>query len=240
MQACIIVPCFNEEKRIVSDSFIDFSHDYKNISFIFVNDGSSDNTPEVLKKICIETPKNSFIDLTQNLGKSGAVREGMLKAYKSGFTHIGYLDADLTIPLETARKLIQSLDDKKVDFVFASRTNRFKRQKGQNFFRQTVGYLFSLLSRTILQLPVQDTQCGAKFFRATTVPVLFEARFMSKWIFDVEIFFRFKEHFHENTHKNFWEYPLDHWEDNHDSKVKFMDYVKVPFTLMSIFFYYRS
>ncbi|MBC7714182.1 MAG: glycosyltransferase [Rhizobacter sp.] len=240
MQACIIVPCFNEEKRISSDSFIKFSNDNDHISFIFVNDGSTDNTNEVLTHITTESPKNSFIKLSHNQGKAAAVRAGMLLAHQKGFTHIGYLDADLTIPLETAKGLIRSLDEKKVDFVFASRTKRFKRQKGQSLFRQTIGHSFSLLSRTILQMPIKDTQCGAKFFRSTNVPVLFEAPFMSKWIFDVEIFFRFKEHHHGNVKTNFFEYPLDYWEDNHDSKVKFMDYVKVPYTLMSIFIYYRT
>lgn len=239
MQACIIVPCFNEESRICTTSFIDFANGNPHISFIFVNDGSTDKTMDVLRHMNSHSAKCSYIDLPENQGKASAVRVGMLHAHEQGFSQMGYLDADLTIPLQTAGQMIETLKEKQVEFVFASRTKRFKKQKGQNIFRQTIGHSFSLLSRTAIQLPVKDTQCGAKFFNSASVPVLFNAKFISKWIFDVEIFFRFKDHFSENAHHYFFEYPLDHWIDNNDSKVRFKDYLKVPYNLLSIFLHYK-
>lgn len=239
MEACIIVPCFNEERRICTNSFVEFAKSNDNISFIFVNDGSTDKTMDVLRTMNSISEKCAFLDLPVNQGKASAVLEGMLHAHAKGFAHMGYLDADLTIPLETAKEMLTTLKDKNVEFVFASRTKRFKKKKGQNFFRQTVGHTFSLLSRSAIQMPVRDTQCGAKFFTSASVPVLFNAKFISKWIFDVEIFFRFKDHFNENVHRYFYEFPLDYWEDNNESKVKFKDYLKVPYNLMTIFFHYR-
>lgn len=239
MEACIIVPCFNEERRICTSSFIEFANAHDNINFIFVNDGSTDNTMDVLRQMNSITPKCTFIDMETNQGKASAVREGMLHAHSQGYSLMGYLDADLTIPLDTAKEMIDTLKEKNVEFIFASRTKRFKKKKGQNFFRQTVGHTFSLLSRTAIQMPVKDTQCGAKFFTSASVPVLFDAKFISKWIFDVEIFFRFKDHFNESANRSFYEFPLDYWEDNNDSKVKFKDYLKVPYNLMTIFFHYK-
>jgi glycosyltransferase involved in cell wall biosynthesis len=242
MKACIVVPCFNEEKRIDKSSFLLFATEHTYIHFLFVNDGSLDNTLEVLKAMASESNKFNYLDMSHNKGKASAVREGMLHAHGLGFTHIGYLDADLTIPLQTAKELIDELfklKEKDVQIIFASRSQRFKKQAGQNHLRQTLGHTFSTLSRTVLQLPIKDTQCGAKFFDAKSVPMLFGIPFISKWIFDVEIFFRLKDHYKKDTHKHFFEFPLEYWEDNNNSKIKFRDYLKVPYNLLSILFHYR-
>ena len=239
MRSCIIVPCFNEEKRISVNSFTNFAINHADIHFIFVNDGSNDKTIDVLREMNSISPKCTFIDMKINQGKASAVREGMLRASALGFDLMGYLDADLTIPLDTAKEMLDKIKHKDFEFIFASRTSRFKKDKGQNFMRQSLGHTFSILSRATIQLPVKDTQCGAKFFKASVVPLLFEAKFISKWIFDVEIFFRFKDHFKEKSTDHFFEFPLDFWEDNNDSKVKFKDYLKVPYSLLTIFFHYR-
>ena len=239
MQVCIVVPCFNEEKRISVESFIEFANKHEDVHFLFVNDGSSDNTLDILRKMNSLSSKCAYHDMQINQGKASAVREGILKAHSDAFDIMGYLDADLTIPLETAREMIDVFKEKNVEFVFASRTSRFKKNKGQNFMRQSLGHIFSILSRATIQMPVQDTQCGAKFFKANVVPPLFSAKFISKWIFDVEIFFRLKDLYGMKSPEHYFEFPLDFWEDNNDSKVKFKDYLKVPYNLISIIFHYR-
>jgi dolichyl-phosphate beta-glucosyltransferase len=239
MKTCIVVPCYNEDKRICLNSFLDFLKEHEDISFMFVNDGSSDKTLEVLNDMSQLSSRVNFLDLPINKGKAEAVRQGMLHAHSLDFTHIGYLDADLTIPLRTARDLINTFNETNTHFTFAARTNRFKTKESQNLPRQTIGYVFSFISKRLIQLPVTDTQCGAKFFKASIVPILFEKPFLSRWIFDVEIFFRFKAYFTQMPQYYFHEYPLLDWQDNDDSKIRVIDYMKVPYNLISVFIHYR-
>ena len=237
--SAIVIPCFNEESRLSWDQFTRFVESHKNFHFLFVNDGSTDNTAGILASFQKHSPQCSYINLSQNKGKAEAVRQGMLKAYSLGFTHLGYLDADLTISLETAKQMLLTLAEKNLEFIFASRTQRFDNKQSQNLPRQTIGYIFSRISTSALKLPDQDTQCAAKFFKASIVPVLFREQFLSRWIFDVEIFFRFKSHFQELVQNHYFEFPLLHWDDNASSKIKFLDYLKVPFQIIKISIQYR-
>jgi dolichyl-phosphate beta-glucosyltransferase len=239
MNACIVVPCFNEEKRINTEKFLKFLNENDDINFLFVDDGSTDNTVLVLQHMQRYHPRSFYKILPANVGKAKAVRSGMLEAGLMGFTHVGYLDADLTISLSTAKNLLTTLIEKKVEFIFASRTKRFQTTESKNLPRQTIGYIFSFISKRLLQLPIADTQCGAKFFTAAMIPVLFGNVFLSKWIFDVEVFFRFKSYFYQNPTAYFHEFPIENWEDNEDSKVKILDYLKVPINLVKIFVHYR-
>lgn len=239
MKPCIVVPCFNEEKRISTDHFIEFLKTHEHVNFLFVDDGSTDQTLKVLQDMNHQSERAQYMQLPNNVGKAAAVRLGMLAAHAQSFTHVGYLDADLTISLETAKDILSTFDELKVEFIFASRTKRFKTKKSQNLPRQSIGFLFSFISKRLLQLPIADTQCGAKFFTASMIPILFEHTFLSRWIFDVEIFFRFQAYFYQRPTDYFHEFPIENWEDNADSKIKFMDYLKVPYNLLNIFVHYK-
>jgi dolichyl-phosphate beta-glucosyltransferase len=240
MKACIVVPCFNESKRICVQSFLDFLNDNEHITFLFVDDGSTDKTIQILKEMNELSIRAQYIELPKNVGKAEAVRSGVLYAHLQSFTHIGYLDADLTISLATARDLLEVFNNhSRVELTFASRTKRFETKESKNLPRQTIGYIFSFISKRLLQLPITDTQCGAKFFTARVVPVLFNNSFFSRWIFDVEIFFRFKAYFSQSALFYLHEFPIESWEDNAESKIKFIDYLKVPYNLVRIFIHYR-
>lgn len=239
MKVCVVIPCFNEENRLCKESFISFANLNEEINFLFVNDGSTDKTTEVLSSIEKSSSKCSFFELPKNLGKAEAVRLGMMRAYSHDYTHIGYLDADLTISLEKVKRMLILLEEKNLEFIFASRAKRFKNKKNINRTRQTLGFVFSNISKSVLGLSVQDTQCGAKFFKSSIVPILFRDPFLSRWIFDVEIFFRFKAYFGKQVSHCFYEFPLLLWEDNASSKIKLGDYLKVPYQIIRIFIKYR-
>jgi hypothetical protein len=91
----------------------------------------------------------------------------------------------------------------------------------------------------ILRLPIEDTQCGAKVFRRNVVPVAYRNRFLSKWLFDVEIFIRLKKHFGANKVMNrIHEQGLDKWVHMEDSKLGVKDSLEIPYVLMSIWYSY--
>ena len=123
-ECLIVVPCYNEGARLHSVCFLDFIRRVKCINFLFVNDGSQDNTLSVLGKMrsacadCIQ-----ILDRRQNSGKAEAVRAGMLAAIHTGsVAYVGFWDADLATPLNAILDFRATLEDnERLRMVFGSR-----------------------------------------------------------------------------------------------------------------------
>ena len=91
----------------------------------------------------------------------------------------------------------------------------------------------------MLQLAIYDTQCGAKLIKSQLALDLFKEPFLSKWLFDVELLFRFKSKV-PNYEACIIEVPLNNWEDIAGSKIKFTYFLKAPLDLIRIYFKYRA
>ena len=102
VKTAVVIPCYNESLRLQVDHFMNFIQHHENIALIFVNDGSRDNTIEILNRLA-EHPSGRIhlLDLKINQGKAEAVRQGMQRAFATGFQYAGYLDADLATPLDS-------------------------------------------------------------------------------------------------------------------------------------------
>lgn len=234
---CIVIPCYNEEKRLPVDQFGDFINK-TGISICFVNDGSKDKTIKVLENLKIQHPDKIYVlDLEKNCGKAEAVRQGMLSmAENNSFSNIGYMDADLATPLNEVTNLLQVFADiPELKLVFGARVKLIGRNIQRTAKRHYFGRLFSTIASLILGLPVYDTQCGAKFFQADSVPALFQKPFISKWLFDIEIIARLRDIVGINKTENYcFEFPLTNWKEIGGSRLKPSDLFKVPFELYKI------
>ena len=102
MPLSIIIPCFNEANRFPTERYLQFFKTTPEVRLVFVDDGSSDNTEQVLSAIVAAFPKQTnLIVLEKNQGKAGAVQKGMLWAVtKTTSDRFAYLDADLSTSLE--------------------------------------------------------------------------------------------------------------------------------------------
>ncbi|NJM15511.1 MAG: glycosyltransferase [Bacteroidales bacterium] len=90
-----------------TEEFIRFCKDNPNIDLLFVNDGSRDNTLDVLSMLSINAETISYLNLAQNVGKAEAVRQGILHAYgKAAYGYLGFMDADLATPLQEAVSML--------------------------------------------------------------------------------------------------------------------------------------
>ncbi|CAN0606034.1 unnamed protein product, partial [Ectocarpus sp. 12 AP-2014] len=97
----IVIPCYNEANRLDQDAFLSFLEQTPDTEFLFVNDGSKDETLDVLCEMRDAAPDRiTVINLSQNSGKAEAVRQGLIAASEMGATFIGYWDADLATPLD--------------------------------------------------------------------------------------------------------------------------------------------
>jgi glycosyltransferase involved in cell wall biosynthesis len=232
MKICLVIPCYNEESRLNIDEIKRFAKSSNSYHLLFVNDGSKDGTLNVLEGLSGELENLDFLDLEQNGGKAEAVRRGMLHGKTLGqFEYLGFFDADLATPFEELSKFEATMSSKDFDIVMGSRVLRLGGEIDRKWYRHLLGRLFATVASISLKLPVYDTQCGAKFFKNSIVDSLFKEKFISYWIFDVELLFRYKL---SNTEANIYELPLDRWIDVAGSKLSPFDFFKAPMELYRI------
>lgn len=242
MKTGIIIPCYNEEKRIKSEAFLRFIKENDDYHLCFVNDGSKDRTMAVLQELKSELPHAiSIVDVKKNVGKAAAVRAGARFLYhQPHIAHIGFMDADLSTDFADFKELVNRLKDNEQTYVvFGSRNSGGDGIK-RDMFRNLLSRFVKLFILQILRLPIRDTQCGAKVFTKEIVPAVFGNEFISRWLFDVEIFLRLKRYFgRHNVMGHIKEQPLMRWVHVDDSKLGWKDSIQIPVRLMHIWSSYQ-
>lgn len=210
----IVVPCYNEEKRLDISEIDNLGDKYY---ILFVNDGSSDNTPDILDRVMAN---NMYvIHLEQNVGKAEAIRLGMNYAMTlpcfENISWVGFWDADFSTPIKEIPFFFayEKLFEQKVDAIFGSRILKFGSKIDRKHLRHYLGRIFATFTKMLLDLDCYDSQCGSKLFRKEIIEKIFSEKFISKWIFDLEIILRMKNNI-------IIEYPVARWIEKGGSKVK--------------------
>ena len=241
----MIVPCYNEAARLQQKKFLDFRMGNCDLRFLFVNDGSSDETQSVLDAMSAQgLDRIASLRLRHNVGKAEAVRQGMLHGLKDNPDFIGFLDADLATSLEELPSFCKVMEvDPAIVLVMGARIRLLGRTIERHTARHYIGRVFATFASIALRMSVYDTQCGAKLFRRTPeTSSLFAQKFISRWVFDVEILARLAA---SNCDLGFaaefgiTELPLMEWRDVHGSKVKFIDGVRAYADIVRIGWRYR-
>lgn len=190
----LVVPCYSEASRLAPAAFLDVLPSRPWLTLLFVDDGSRDGTPGVLVSLESACPGQvRVLRLAAHSGKAEAVRAGVLDAARSQPDYVGFWDADLATPLVALDDFVAVAQRRPdVDLVIGSRVNVMGRDIRRSQARHYVSRIFATAASHALDLPVYDTQCGAKLFRATgDVLSIFAERFESRWVFDVEIIERY-------------------------------------------------
>jgi dolichyl-phosphate beta-glucosyltransferase len=185
----IVIPAYNESARLGAtlEKVLAYVHQQGwDAEVIVVNDGSRDNTAEIVRAMAAKDPMLRLIENPGNRGKGYSVRNGMLHAQGR---IVLFSDADLSSPIEEAPKLLQALDAG-ADIAIGSRWLRAETQtQRQPLHRQLFGRIFNLLLRATLGLQFADTQCGFKAFKRPAVEAIFPLQKIERWGFDPEILF---------------------------------------------------
>ncbi len=233
-RAVLVIPCYNEELRLRPAAFESFLGRFPDVDLLFVDDGSTDRTPDVIASICAGAPQRaSQLKLAKNSGKAEAVRQGFLAALRSGAPFLGFWDADLATPLESVALFLDAFDHRpELEIVLGSRVKLLGRQIERRPLRHYLGRAFATIVSIMLRLPVYDTQCGAKLFRGTpTLQAIFAAPFRTRWVFDVEILARLiverRTSGGPGPRSCVAELPLPVWRDVKGSKIRPRDFARV-------------
>lgn len=238
----VVIPCYNEEKRLLSKEFIDFTHSNLGYHLCFVNDGSTDKTLEVLKKLSEGREDNiSVYNCAKNGGKGEAVRQGVLHLAKDPqLDYIGYLDADLSTDFKDFDDLVKTIESSKFKIVSGSRMSRMGANITKESARKIISKTINLIIRNILGMSFNDTQCGAKIMDREIVNEMFREKFITKWLFDVEIFMKMRKFYgKEKAISYICEQPLKRWIHADGSKLSMKDSIKIVGQLAQIAYYYN-
>jgi dolichyl-phosphate beta-glucosyltransferase len=184
----IVIPAYNEGARLGAslEKVLSFVHSQQwQAEIVVVDDGSRDNTAEIIRSFAAKDPAVRLVENPGNRGKGYSVRNGMLNA--QGEVLI-FSDADLSSPIQESTKLLEALEG--ADIAIGSRWLRTETQtQRQPLHRQIFGRIFNLLLRLTLGLQFKDTQCGFKAFKRPAAHAIFPLQKIERWGFDPEILF---------------------------------------------------
>jgi glycosyltransferase involved in cell wall biosynthesis len=185
----IVVPAYNESGRLrpTLDALLRFIQEENwDAEILVVNDGSKDDTAQVVREYGKQHPQVLLLENPGNRGKGYSVRNGML--HVRGDICL-FTDADLSSPIEEARKLLAALAQG-ADVAIGSRWLKSELQtERQPLYRQAFGRIYNLVLRIFLGMRFVDTQCGFKVFTRNAVQRIFPLQRIERWGFDPEILY---------------------------------------------------
>lgn len=242
-ETIIVIPCYQEASRLATGRFDEFINRRDGVGFVFVDDCSTDTTAMLVQQLADRHPgRIACLHNTVNLGKGGAIRNGVLYAQDKA-DYIGYWDADLSTPLDLIPDFIALLRERNALMVIGSRIKIAGHEVRRRARRHYPGRIFAALASLIIGQGIYDTQCGAKLFRNNIVADCFGLPFLSRWCFDIELIFRLIDHYgleEVNTpDSRLLELPLRRWIDEGDSRIHSIDVLHMVTDLARIYYKYR-
>ncbi len=214
----LVVPCYNEGKRLNAEAFLQALKLCPWLSLVFVNDGSRDATAVILERLAQSSPAVAVVKLPANGGKAAAVRTGIEFALQhSQADLLGFWDADLATPLSALPDFVQAFERQpELMAAIGSRWSHLGAKLKRRPMRRFAAWLVTSFIRWRLGVKVWDTQCGAKVFTRAAAAELFRDGFRTRWLFDVELLARLGR---ERMVRNVRELPIDAWRDVPGSKL---------------------
>lgn len=234
MTTTVVVPCYNEASRLDPHGFVELVDGVDRV--LFVDDGSTDKTLDVLRDLARDLgPSADVLVLDANVGKAEAVRVGLNAALDAGSELVGYLDADLATPAAEMVRLLAVADAQPSRAaVIGSRVALLGHTVRRRPTRHYLGRLYATAASLALGVPVYDTQCGAKVFRAGgPLRDALSAPFHDRWSFDVELLGRLLAHPEQND-DSILEVPLNRWNDVAGSRLTAVDGVRAAIALSGV------
>lgn len=144
----IVVPCFNEENviPIFYDEVNNVSMDLKKLDFefIFIDDGSTDNTLRIIKNLSKKDSRVRFVSFSRNFGKEAAMYAGL--EYSTG-DYVAIMDVDLQDPPELLIEMYNGITKEGYDCVASKRTTRKGEPKIRSFFARCFYKLINKMSK---------------------------------------------------------------------------------------------
>lgn len=218
----IVVPCYNEEKRLPVEYWLELIRKRSEILWVFVDDGSQDETAVLLERLCVSNSVQ-VIRLSENLGKGNAILEGYKVVIEQipAVEHCGFIDSDGAFHNEDIERfLTETLFQKhQYDVLISSRVALSGRKIDRKPHRHYLGRIIATLVTYKWKDAPYDTQSGFKVFRnSQSFRKAISRKFLTKWFSDVELLCRIG--MYNGGTIDIWEEPLMQWRDVKNSKIQ--------------------
>ena len=233
----IVIPVFNELRRWNHEYFLQVSR-LKNVRLLFVDDGSTDGSLNLISKLIQSNPSIEVLSLEKNMGKAEAVRLGLRNVLtKPKVRTVGFLDSDGAFSLDDIHRITDIASNQhevaNSAWWWSSRIklagSRIKRSK----IRHSIGRVVATLLYTKNYSLPYDTQAGFKLFRLDNFfKQTLDEPFLTKWFVDLELLYRYRSfsgHF-----PNIEEVPLTTWTEIPNSKLGIKNALEVIQELLFI------
>ncbi len=223
----IIIPCYNEAGRLPVATLSGFLDRHEEIKLVFVNDGSTDQTNDLIGALQTDYPERVHV-LQHNgrKGKAEAVRTGILHAIAKENGIVGFMDADMAVTPDEFYRLSQLFRDSDFRFFFGSRIKKVGANIQRNEWRHFYSRIIATIVGSMIRLDVYDTQCSAKLFTRDTAKPVFENPFRTRWLFDVEVICRLHQ-LYGPLNENGKEEPLLQWKEQKGSKIRWYHFFRI-------------
>lgn len=237
----VVIPCYNEEHRLPQHQVLDWAARRPDWLWILVDDGSRDGTPRILDAMQSQQANIRTLILPQNSGKAEAVRLALMWAEKQfSATWLSYLDADFAASPAELERMYAIHGASEYLFVLGCRLRRLGARVERSALRHYLGRFAATVISLLLKMPTYDTQCGAKLIHRSLVPLVLAQPFLSRWLFDVELLARARNHFGAQA----WlqlvvEEPLLQWQERTGSKLRPRDLIRIPHELWRLHRHYN-
>ncbi len=218
----VIIPAYNESRRL-PETILDLDRHLSKAEYSYeilvVDDGSTDNTAEIVTKMAKDVSHLKLSHFEQNRGKGAVVRDGMLMA--KGKVRL-FMDADNATTVDQFERMRPLLEKEKCDVVIGSRALKESRMEPpEPLIRQIPGKMGNLFIQLLLLPGLWDTQCGFKAFTEEAAEKVFKLVKITGWGFDIEALSLAKQ-----LGFKLKEVPVV-WVNKEGSKVKASAYLKV-------------
>ena len=186
MKLSVVIPAYNEEKRIeqTAEILVGFLPTVtEDFELIIVSDGSTDTTLEKIQALAGKNDKIKALGYTQNKGKGGAVRTGMLA---STGDIVLFTDTDLAYGTEVIKRAVETFEQTGADLVVGSRNLGADSYEEYSFLRKLMSKTYLTLISIVLGFKLSDSQCGFKCFTGKAAHDVFGECTIDSFAFDLE------------------------------------------------------
>jgi len=186
LKISIIIPVFNEEKRIPRclERILEYCNEKEwDYEVLVAEDGSTDNTVKIVNDFASQENRFKLLSFPDRLGKGGAIKNAMFHATKD---YVCFMDVDLSADVAELERLIPYVND--YEIIIGSRILRGNLPPIKSpLFRKISSRFYSKFFRLLFRMPIKDPQCGFKLFKKNIVSRLFKNVHTTNFAFDSEV-----------------------------------------------------
>ena len=229
----VVLPAHNEAERIaeaVKQAKQSLDKISSSFEILIAEDGSTDGTAEIARRIEAGEPCVRHIHSAERLGKGKALGRAFKLA--KGET-LAFVDVDLSTDMIHLEELINAIKGEKYEFATGSRLLNGS-EVARSFKRTVMSTVYNLLVRTILKSKIRDHQCGFKSFRRQSLLNILEKVEDEQWFWDTELLVRA-----QRAGYRVKEFPIK-WDEKGDTKVEtFKDGLRMFSKIIKLYYQLR-